>query len=382
MTPPPLRRFALLVDLGSLIAAVLRSNTANSALATDVQLDFPYQLDNRTSGHFWFPNSITTMPTTGVVVSRVSVHADTTMAYNVAALYTSTDEGRTFVEQTHECGDAHLSGCALPGLAHPTEAWTLSIPQKDGRALLAIPYQPRFSDGSHRRLVWNATILDVEPNGDVAVRSGGASVRVTLELPRAVNQTWHDSDDFNLPNCNLYSGSGVALPDGSRLALLTNVRWKGCIPTSAEPCWSVIAIVSNDGGTSWQFRATVSDADDEAFVFMLEDGRLMAIMRHNFGASQPGGCQHPTTSAVRNHQSELSVACAFRQSFSSDQGIIAFKRTTSSHRGRPFRSLNLEAKTVFLIHGLTFAGRARRAYVDEVYPHDISRWSATALCDA
>lgn len=311
--------------LGLLLHAALAAVLYNSnriALAADVQLDFPYQLDNRTSGHFWFPNSITTMPASGVVVSRVSVHADTTMAYNVAALYTSTDYGITFVEQTHKCGSGHLPGCALPGLAHPTEAWTLSIPQMDGRGLLAIPYQPRFSDGSQRRLIWNATMLDVEPNGNVAVRSGGASVRVTLELPRAVNQTWQDSDDFNLPNCNLYSGSGVALPDGSRLALLTNVRWKGCIPTSAEPCWSVIAIVSRDGGASWQFRATVSDADDEAFVFMLEDGRLMAIMRHNFGAAQPGGCQHPTISATGKHQSQLSVACAFRQSFSSDQGIL------------------------------------------------------------
>ena len=29
---------------------------------------------------------------------------------------------------------------------------------------------------------------------------------VTLELlPEAINQTWHDSDDHTLPNCNLYS---------------------------------------------------------------------------------------------------------------------------------------------------------------------------------
>jgi hypothetical protein len=268
------------------------------------------------------------MPETGVVVSRVGVHSDTTMAYNLAALFTSTDAGRSFAEQTHACGEAHLPGCVLPGLEHPTEAWTLSIPQPDGRALLAIPYQPRFSDGSQRRLQWNASMLDVQSNGSVAVRAGGgASVRVTLELPHAVNQTWIDSDDHSLPNCNLYSGAGVALPDGSRLALLTNVRWKGCSPTSANPCWAVVAIVSVDGGVTWTYRATVSDADDEAFVLMLEDGRLMAIMRHNFGATQPGGCQHPSTGARHQQQqrqrSELSVACAFRQSFSSDQGALA-----------------------------------------------------------
>ena len=53
----------------------------------------------------------------------------------------------------------------------------------------------------------------------------------------------------------------------------------------------------------------------------------MAIMRHNFGATQPGGCQHPSTGARHQQQqrqrSELSVACAFRQSFSSDQGALA-----------------------------------------------------------
>jgi hypothetical protein len=57
-------------------------------------------------------------------------------------------------------------------------------------------------------------------------------------------------------------------------------------------------------------------------------GRLMAIMRHNFGMVQPGGCQHPnataTTQRSRNGAGAaaalLSVACAFRQSFSRDDG--------------------------------------------------------------
>ena len=285
-------------------------------LTADVALDFPFELGNRT-GSFWFPK-LTTMPATGVVVGRVGVHSDATMACNVAALYTSTDAGRSFAEQTCECGASHLGGCALPGLSHPTEAWTLSIPQADGRGLLAIPYQPRFSlsDASQRRLEWNASMLDVQPTGELTLRPGGANVRVTLDLPRAVNQTWADSDDHSLPNCNLYSGAGVALPDGTRLGLLTNVRWKGCVTNSTNFCWSVVAIVSADGGHTWNYRATVSEADDEAFVLRLEDGRLMAIMRHNFGAVQPGGCQHPTTATV----SDLSVACAFRQSFSSDQG--------------------------------------------------------------
>jgi hypothetical protein len=292
-----------------------------------IELDFPFELANRTKGNFWFPNSITTMPGTGVIVSRISVHSDTTMAYNVAAMYTSTDAGRSFAEQTRDCGAAHLAGCALPGLTHPTEAWTLSIPQADGRGLLATPYQPRFTDASQRRLEWNATMLDVSSGGQVVVRSGSAGVRVTLELPRAVNQTWHDSDDHTLPNCNLYSGSGVALPDGSRVGLLTNVRWQSCasapVNDTAAPCWAVVAIRSTNGGVTWKYLATVSEADDEAFLLLLEDGRLMAIMRHNFGAVQPGGCQHPAAADADGGGSAsagLSVACAFRQSFSSDQG--------------------------------------------------------------
>ena len=116
----------------------------------------------------------------------------------------------------------------------------------------------------------------------------------------------------------------MELPDGSRVALLTNVRWKSCadagsLTNATNFCWAVVAIVSHDGGMHWQYRATVSDADDEAFLLLLEDGRLMAFMRQNFGAVQPGGCQYPATSAVAGQTPELSVACAFRESFSSDQ---------------------------------------------------------------
>ena len=112
---------------------------SDDAAASSVVLEVPYQLDNRTKGNFWFPNPITTMPETGVIVSRVNVHSDTTMTYNVAAMYTSVDNGRSFKEVTKHCGEDNLAGCALPGLPHPTEAWTLSIPQADGHGLLAIP---------------------------------------------------------------------------------------------------------------------------------------------------------------------------------------------------------------------------------------------------
>ena len=130
-------------------------------------------------------------------------------------------------------------------------------------------------------------MLSVSSSGKVTVND--ASVPVTLQLPQAVNQTWTDTDDFHLPACNLYSGSGVELADGSRLALLTNVRWKRCAANASVqgPCFAVVAIVTQDGGRMWQYRATVSEADDEAFVTKLEDGRLLSIMRHNFGAKQP-----------------------------------------------------------------------------------------------
>ena len=49
-------------------------------------------------------------------------------------------------------------------------------------------------------------MLNVSAIGAVAVGAGGAVQPVTLELlPEAINQTWHDSDDHTLPNCNLYS---------------------------------------------------------------------------------------------------------------------------------------------------------------------------------
>jgi hypothetical protein len=257
----------------SLYAALALPSITGVVSPSTVVLDFPYQIGNRSKGRFWFPNSITTMPGSGVIVLRIGTHADTTMSYNIAAMFISTNNGRSFLEVTDHCGEAHLGGCALPGLSHPTVAWTLAIPRTPtsggGGGLLGIPYQPRFADAAQRLLVWNASLLSISESGGVRVAQ--ASMAVRLRLPQAVNQTWHDSDDHRLPNCNLYSGSGVELPGGGRLALLTNVRWRSCgsqagNTTASNVCWSVVAIASSDGGLTWQYRATISDADDEAYV--------------------------------------------------------------------------------------------------------------------
>ena len=76
---------------------------------------------------------------------------------------------------------------------------------------------------------------------------------------------------------------------------------------------------SQDGGRAWEYLATISEADDEASLMQLSDGRLLAVMRHNFGPDQPGGCQHPAAGVgVRAGVGTEEVACAFRQAFSRD----------------------------------------------------------------
>ena len=74
---------------------------------------------------------------------------------------------------------------------------------------------------------------------------------------------------------------------------------------------------SQDGGRAWEYLATISEADDEASLMQLSDGRLLAVMRHNFGPDQPGGCQRPA-GVVGVGVGTEEVACAFRQAFSHD----------------------------------------------------------------
>ena len=50
------------------------------------------------------------------------------------------------------------------------------------------------------------------------------------------------------------------MPDGARIALLTNVRFADCAakPINAtNVCWSVVMIRSEDDGLTWQYLSTV-----------------------------------------------------------------------------------------------------------------------------
>eukprot|EP01048_Picozoa_sp_COSAG05_P002454 COSAG05_NODE_101_length_19100_cov_24.260144_7_plen_420_part_00 len=280
-----------------------------AAKNSSVVLETPTQLGNRTKSPFWFPNSITRLPS-GQIISRVSVHADAKMEFNFAALFASVDNGRSFTELTPQCGAAHLAGCRLPGLPHPTDAWTLAIPQP-GNLLLSIPFQPRFVPGSQgRSLALNATLLQGLPSGGVRVRQPSVAVTV-VNLPGAVQFVPHD---HSLPYSNVYTGAGVPLSDGSRLALLY-VVWRNC--TRAPPqnlCTATLTMVSKSPFVRWQFRGTVKDkVGDEGELLKLEDNRILAIMRHDDASGLPG-CRQ------MSHGQPKGKECTFWQSLSSDEG--------------------------------------------------------------
>ena len=67
--------------------------------------------------------------------------------------------------------------------------------------------------------------------------------------------------------------------DGKLLTLLTNVLYG---PESNASDWpsAVLAFESGDGYT-WDFRSTVSAANDEAAWVRLADGRILCVMRHD-----------------------------------------------------------------------------------------------------
>ena len=218
------------------LVLLLSLEAASGGTSADaVQMGTPLRVDGRSEGTFWFPNTITTMGN-GVIILRVSVHADVTTSLNEAAIYTSIDNGESFQLQTPGCEakkPCKLHWTDAKGQKHaygPTRSWELSIPQADGSGLLAIPYQPLFANPSHTSLVWRATRLTVSKTGAVSVVGVGDDINVTLTgLPRAINGTYTDTTDDSLPNANLYSGAGVELASGGgRVALLTNVRWAEC----------------------------------------------------------------------------------------------------------------------------------------------------------
>jgi hypothetical protein len=251
------------------------------------------------------------MPDDGVIVLRVAVHPDAELANNHAAMFTSADRGLSFRSQTApSCSAANVSACSLPMRAGdhrpvgseqpkrfgPTLSWELSIPQSacaDDAAsqpdqLLGIPYQTHIgrtnsSSGAVHSLGWNASLLSVDPDGTVAVSEPRIEVPVT-GLPHPVLNDSTLDGGIRLASAHAYSGAGVTLPDGSLLALLTDVAYvsRACTPSKAHPCKFILAIRSTSCGRSWQYLSTVTDGGTEGSVLQLDDGRLLAVFRHNF----------------------------------------------------------------------------------------------------
>ncbi len=242
-----------------------------------------------------------------MIVLRVAVHPDAELANNHAAMFTSADRGRSFRSQTApSCSAANVSACSLPMRTGddrrvgseqpkrfgPTLSWELSIPQSGCASqpdqLLGIPYQTHIgrtnsSSGVGHSLGWNASLLSVDPDGTVAVTEPRIEVPVT-GLPHPVLNDSTLSGGVRLASAHAYSGAGVTLPDGSLLALLTDVAYvpRACTPSKARPCKFILAIQSTSCGRSWQYLSTVTDGGTEGSVLQLDDGRLLAVFRHNF----------------------------------------------------------------------------------------------------
>jgi hypothetical protein len=283
-------------------------------------------------GIFWFPHTLTTMPDTGVLVLRVAVHPDAVLPNNDAAVYTSANRGRSFTSQTGPgCSAANTSACALPlasrghsgddgptdrphrNMFGPTLSWELSVPQHPrctagnpatvqqpaAGQLLGIPYQTHIASwrpgssngggggGGGSILGWNASMLSVAASGVVTVTEPRVPVRLT-GLPHPVLNIsaplGRDGGGVVLAGAHAYSGEGVALPDGSLLALLTDVRYASgvCMPNKTHSCRFILAIRSTNCGRSWHYLSTVTDGGTEASMVAMHDGRLLVVFRHNF----------------------------------------------------------------------------------------------------
>ena len=160
------------------------------------------------------------------------------------------------------------------------------------QVVLGITAQARQLGGWRRRsLEWTGQRLSVASDGQV--HAAGPLVNVTLtRLPRDVAPITQKN---NLENSSKVSaaadhlvasvlavgGKGVALPNSSTVLALLELAYSDCQGSKTDACSYVLCVESDDAGVSWRVRSEVTSAGNEAAMLQLEDGRLLAVMRHD-----------------------------------------------------------------------------------------------------
>ena len=177
------------------------------------------------------------------------------------------------------------------------------------QTLLGVQGQPRLLPGG-RSLELTGRELSVSADGRVRVHGPPVNVTV-LGLPRVVNRITEKNTIWNsttvpaaqdrLAQATLAVGPGVW--DGSTVLALLQVTYSDCVGSKTDPCSYVLCIESRSGGRTWRPRSVVTDAGNEAALARLDDGRLLAVLRHD--------CELANSSMA---------AWNYKQLFSSDSG--------------------------------------------------------------
>ncbi len=224
-----------------------------------VELSAPVEV-GRAAGHHWFPSL---HPLTREDIFCCVVRsADQAQGKWPAWMYLSRDSGRTWRRGTELASYGPISRALAPDrlLLMPYELW---------------PLHP----GDRRNLVADGHVLTLAADGTVTVEP--RPVRY-LGMPRDV-EDYHAGELYMVTNGNL-----LPLRDG-RLFSTIYGRFR---PDSASNHYTCVAVVSDDGGFTWQFRSIVADwpdtpgaseGPDENNTCRLPDGRLLCICRVGSG---------------------------------------------------------------------------------------------------
>ena len=188
-------------------------------------------------------------------------------------------------DECNSTGSSHIVSSTGGATWRQQRAWAPllldGIPQGPGnRSKLGLPFHLEFANAARTELTVRSTILREEANRSVTWSQGPRNLTVR-GFPQPVRPAGGPSlPGGHSPVANFNPSGVLRTADGTLLTLLTNVLYG---PESNASDWpsAVLAFESGDHGFTWDFRSTVSAANDEAAWVRLADGRILCVMRHD-----------------------------------------------------------------------------------------------------
>jgi hypothetical protein len=228
-----------------------------------IELETPAEV-GRAPGHHWF-STVHPLSTTDILCPVVTT-ADMAQGKWPAVLYRSHDSGRTW------------SWAADLGSYGPA-----SVLLEPG-CLLLMPYELwPMQGGTRRSAVADGTLITCAGDGSLAIET--RPVRF-LGFPRDLNE-YHQGEV-----CLLTNGNVLPLTGGRLFTTLY-----GCFAGASK--YDCVAVVSEDGGWTWQYLSDVArwqdiptgpEGPDESNSARLPDGRLMCVYRVGSGRQHRYHC--------------------------------------------------------------------------------------------